>query len=79
MNRIFDSQTIDLFILCRTLSPQECDLCLIKALALRPAMNKLVLTATTSLGSLGRREAKVTTFDYPRTFISKVESSLEYA
>ena len=70
---VFDSQTVDLFILCRTLSPQESELCLIKTLALRPAMRKLVLTPTTPPGSLGLREAKVSTFDCPRTFIPKVE------
>jgi len=76
MERILVNETIDLFILCHTLSPEEGDICLMKAHALRPAMKKLVLTANTPLGSLGPRETKVSAFDGPKTLLSEVERLL---
>ncbi len=73
---ILVNEAIDLFILCHTLSPEEGDLCLIKAKALRPAMKRLVLTANTPLGSLGPREAKVSAFDGAKTLVLTVKRLL---
>jgi DNA-binding NtrC family response regulator len=73
---ILVNEAIDLFILCHTLSPEEGDICLMNAHALRPAMKKLILTANTPLGSLGSHEVKVSAFDGPKTLISEVERLL---
>ena len=79
MESILVNEAIDLFILCHTLSPEEGDLCLMKAQALRPAMKKLVLTANTPLGSLGPREVRVSAFDGPKALVSGVEDLLKGA
>jgi len=73
---IMVNEAIDLFILCHTLSPEEGDLCLMKADALRPAMKKLVLTKNTPVESFGPSEAKVSAFDGPKTLISEVKRLL---
>jgi hypothetical protein len=76
VDTLLSHEDIDLLILCHTLSPDEGDVCLVKAHALRPAMKKLVLTANTPLGSLGPREARVSAFDGPKTLISAVQKLL---
>jgi hypothetical protein len=70
------NEAIDLFILCHTLSPEEGDLCLMKAQILRPEMKKLVLTANTPLGSLGPHEPKVSAFGGPKSLLFEVEKIL---
>jgi len=76
IEEILASQTIDLFILCHTLSPEESDVVLAKAHTLRPDMKYLVLTANTPLGSLGSREEFVSAFEGPRTLLAVVERLL---
>ncbi|WP_263385634.1 hypothetical protein [Granulicella arctica] len=70
------TQSIDIFILCHTLSPEESDAALLIASVLRPEMKNLVLTANTPLGSLGSHEQIVSAFEGPRGLLAVVERLL---
>ncbi len=76
MDRLTPTRPVDLFILCHTLSEDECALALTKARELRPGVKVLVLTASSSVCPQGADEETLSAFTGPRALLSTVERLL---
>jgi DNA-binding NtrC family response regulator len=69
--QILSAQPIGLFVLCRTLSNQECEGVLEAAHTLRPEMKNLVL------GLEDRRDMFLTTFLGPKSLIALIQHEVD--
>ncbi len=74
--RIILTDPIRLFILCHTLTSEECRTTLEEAHELRPEMKALVLTATTPTCSLRKQDAVFSIFEGPKALIETVKQML---
>jgi DNA-binding response OmpR family regulator len=74
--QILLEESIDLFVVCRSLSVEECEAILRTAHTLRPNMKNLVLSMNSSCTPADRRDTFLTSFLDPRSLISLIQNEV---
>jgi hypothetical protein len=74
--QILLEESIDLFVVCRSVSVEECEALLRTAHTLRPEMKNLVLSMNSLCTPADRRDTFLTSFLDPRGLISLIQNEI---
>lgn len=70
--RIAAVEPISLFLLCHSLSVEDCENALTAASTIQPEMKRLLMTANTPLPSLDPNDRVISAFDGPKKLVAAV-------
>ena len=74
--RLAATEPISLFVLCHSLTPQDCQDALAAAGKIQPKMRRLLITANTPVCNQGHEDRLLSAFDGPQALIAAVHDLL---